>query len=1770
MKRLTMLVAGFLLLTGGVALAQTDELDRAREEYAECQERHDLDAIQELLWYHRNVDRVDASIYGLPKDDFDDDQPLTIDERLMYRRARLELGEPMATSGPLQYPHHLRPALDHYYETTGERPDCSRILEDAGLQGQPEAVGSGWASDLAVTDSDIQERGEVHIAIDPANPARMVASSCPNGGVGLPDSSSNFIAYTSNYGQSWTETAVGNNAGTAWECDPVSYYQRSTGRVYHAKLGCVATSACTSGTNVLLRYSTTNGASWTDCGARPGDGAAEDREFFAIDNTSGTGYGNIYVTWHNSNRERVARSTDNCATWVNLQNLSAVSSAITPDITVGANHHVHVVWQNHGDGTFKLRRSTDQGANWIAAQTLATRNGAWSNSIPAQCQRKVPAAPYVDVNRAASSPYYGRVHVILQMFNNACATEAAYTCANWQTNWSSTCNYDLFHMYSTDSGVTWSSLTNITSGDGNTVDHFMGAMRVDETDGSVWVSYHRSTLAPASWEDRIFTRYFVRRSTNGGASWDAPVEVSTVESSELVVGGDSFERGDYNHLEVLQGVAWPVWIDRPGGWTEEEVKVRKICSEPAHWSERATTPTVPATTTANGAAGVVNVSWSLPDLFWGDAGETPASRKFQLWVDGALATDSILYTSTSTTWDPNDCASHTYRVRAVNQCGITKDYGSSSRAYTCCANNPTAVDVTPNGPITVCSGTGRLLTAGLTGGSAPFGYQWYRDGALISGATSSTYLAADSGTHTYNCRLTGSGCTWDIQDSAGTAITWSSDLSFAGVTGVSQLTGSVCGLRVSWAPATASCSGTTVYNVYRSSNPNFTPSASNRVASCVTDTFYDDTTVATGTAYYYLVRAEDGTVGNGGPCNDGLEDANAVKLPGVGGGGTVTLYSESFDSWAAGDWAGWSHGSFGGTDGWNGVRACAAASGANILRFGDAASCTGTYLYDADAIAYPDMAPIQVPGTATATGLSFNHRFQYGATDGGLLYVANGTSYPTFYHVPQTYLSGQQYTGYIGTGTGTNNAFMGSSTSYPTYQATTVNLGAFCTANTANGFTANCAGNRLYLGFNGYSSGLLLDQTSDSTSTGGSSCQDFEAAYNAYDAEGADDFTVPAGVTWTLEEVYVAGFYNAGGCHLDSVDVVVYSNSGSNLPNTAVCTNSGVSGSNLVDYDGEVSARLPTPCTLTGGGSGTTYWLGVQGNMSISGNGQWYRLRHQATHGNGAAWRNPGNGFGTGCTAWTRLNSCGTAGDPDYTFSLYGSQTNAAGWFVDDVQLTAATGSACTTAPNPVQFFTVTSTSTQNDLEWVNPSSGTYGATTIRYRTDGVFPTSPSDGTLVVTRAGTGGAYDTYTHGGLANNTTYHYTAFVNTASDLSGLYSGAMTVSGRPQVTTGPVKWVFNTGASALAPPGIGSVYATSNDRAVHAMVSGSTGGTWPSPPSPTWQPRVMARPAQGRPAVAPLSTGKIVAQGSQDGYVYKRNAVTGAPSWSVQPAGAGSMIQASPAGMFSEYFAGAPDLVLVGTRTASANNVFYGLNLATGSSTLNGWSFNNGGGANGIGIISADAYVVYGTTPRVYFTSRTRVGGSSGTLWCLEFTQSSATKCNGGVGWPVTGLGNIDSAPVVRGNTVYVGNNIGTVYAINATTGATNWSYATGDGPVKGFIWADWAVGSDDLYLSTTNRVWSLEDAGSHLRWSSSVVSLPSTPVYLHSFGQVLVGSGDGKVYRLSAATGSDAGVASWPVTLGAGNAAVGSPAFDGTVTPALAYAGTESGAVYAVVVQ
>ena len=398
---------------------------------------------------------------------------------------------------------------------------------------------------------------------------------------------------------------------------------------------------------------------------------------------------------------------------------------------------------------------------------------------------------------------------------------------------------------------------------------------------------------------------------------------------------------------------------------------------------------------------------------------------------------------------------------------------------------------------------------------------------------------------------------------------------------------------------------------------------------------------------------------------------------------------------------------------------------------------------------------------------------------------------------------------------------------------------------------------------------LLYDQTANPSGSGYTS-QNFTDLTD-YTNERAADFVVPPG-GWTIDRVVANGFYSGTGT-APTLDVRFYADDGGGVPlslpqDTAVCTRNGLAvGVDFTDTAGVFDISLPTPCVLPAG----RHWVSVIPNRGFFPGGvQWWWRGVTVIGGSEHAWRNPGGGFSTPCIDWGNgATDCGAA-DPDVSFQVWGP------------------GSGCSLAPNQVQFLTATATDGQNVIEWLNPSAGGYGSTMVRWSTGG-YPADPTAGNLLVDQNDGLGGHGNATHGSLINGTNYFYSVFVDNGA---GEYSARKTVSARPFDTSGNVAWAYSTGASALAPPGIGSVYGVANDRVLHSMDTVGA-GTWPA----GWAPLAMNGPAQSRPPIVPVAVGgatKVAFLGSHDQRVYAVDADSGQQLWLSPDLGA--MVPASP----------------------------------------------------------------------------------------------------------------------------------------------------------------------------------------------------------------------------------------------------------------------------------
>jgi hypothetical protein len=174
---------------------------------------------------------------------------------------------------------------------------------------------------------------------------------------------------------------------------------------------------------------------------------------------------------------------------------------------------------------------------------------------------------------------------------------------------------------------------------------------------------------------------------------------------------------------------------------------------------------------------------------------------------------------------------------------------------------------------------------------------------------------------------------------------------------------------------------------------------------------------------------------------------------------------------------------------------------------------------------------------------------------------------------------------------------------------------------------------------------VLYDQY-DNAGANASSSQDFEPANDPFDDELADDFVVPGGETWNVESIDVDGVYFNGPGPADSFHVRFYTDSAT-LPGTmvyeALAQSYTVAGSTF-------SITLTTPAVLTSG----TYWVSVQARLDFDVGGQWGWTDRTVQSLSGAAWQNPGGGFGCGLT-WTRKTDCIPTVDPDQVYRLNGT-----------------------------------------------------------------------------------------------------------------------------------------------------------------------------------------------------------------------------------------------------------------------------------------------------------------------------------------------------------------------------------------------------------------------------------------------------------------------------------------------------------------------------------
>jgi hypothetical protein len=110
--------------------------------------------------------------------------------------------------------------------------------------------------------------------------------------------------------------------------------------------------------------------------------------------------------------------------------------------------------------------------------------------------------------------------------------------------------------------------------------------------------------------------------------------------------------------------------------------------------------------------------------------------------------------------------------------------------------------------------------------------------------------------------------------------------------------------------------------------------------------------------------------------------------------------------------------------------------------------------------------------------------------------------------------------------------------------------------------------------------------------------------------------------------------------------------------------------------------------------------------------------------------------------------------------------------------------------PAAASGLTATPGDTDVLLGWINPSNNDLDRIVVRFRSDGVTPTSPIDGQGLIDRGATAGMPDGVTHSGLVNGVTISYAVFV---IDTAGNVSSPASIEATPAVQQSPLPPVQN-----------------------------------------------------------------------------------------------------------------------------------------------------------------------------------------------------------------------------------------------------------------------------------------------------------------------------------------------------------------------------------------
>ncbi|HKR63497.1 MAG TPA: pre-peptidase C-terminal domain-containing protein [Thermoanaerobaculia bacterium] len=622
-------------------------------------------------------------------------------------------------------PGSLEATMSPGYEF-GDRDD-----EEAEL---PRALGRRITTDAATAGTNVRtsgaqtaSRSESDIRINYWDPSKIIAASNNIGGSGTQG-----MYYSSDGGVTWGQTNLPLASGDSFHSDPTVDWS-SDGTAWSTTMGING--------NVLKvqSYRSSNGgATWTFDGTISGSQTNTDKQMQWIDHSASSPYANNnYVIWHNGNPAFMNRRTSSgWGTPIQVSDAQATGTCIGADVKTNSSGDVFGFYPDTGSRGIYVVKSTNGGASYSAPVKIVTTYDSYDIGVPSFASRRILI--YV----SGGAYRNGTTNNVYALWADLSGDTGCTTATNEPgSSTTSSCKTRIWFSRSTDGGATWSARVKINNQSGLN-DQFNPFLAVDETNGTIGAIYY-DTVADAG---RKKVDVYYQMSTDGGATWQAAVKVTTAMTDETITGADSGNQfGDYNSLSGYGNAFFPSWTDRRNN-AKEEI-----------WTSKITTSTTP-TFSISGNAGTTGATVSA-----GSASSTSDASSNYSIANLAAGTYTVTPSKSGCTFSP---ASSSVTITASNVTGVNFTASCTAPTFTISGNAGTSgATVTAGSSSTTSDASSNYSMSGFVAGT--YTVTPTKSGCTFSPASSSVTITSSNVT----ANFTASCGTGDTQLTSGVAVT---------------------------------------------------------------------------------------------------------------------------------------------------------------------------------------------------------------------------------------------------------------------------------------------------------------------------------------------------------------------------------------------------------------------------------------------------------------------------------------------------------------------------------------------------------------------------------------------------------------------------------------------------------------------------------------------------------------------------------------------------------------------------------------------------------------------------------------------------------------------------------------------------------------------------------------------------------------------------------------------------------------------------------------